>query len=240
MQTRIEANSLRVKRKYHYESYLRFSVLWIFVVIKADFKRANIFTTNYIFIYKLFTMWGLSSMDLFILLLMWKLSRKAFFGYILSPQTFLHRLRSFDVRSIKNNSSLSYSTIRNLNRIWRVILQGLAAPCISTVIKWLEQSFNMQNTLPERAETEYHLCLWFMNNDAGFVNLKDFCLYLCATSLLLSSQFLYELVFFLQLNFIPSNAKRFDGRVTSPAPNLARICCFHCHIVSDWVICCFS
>ena len=185
-------------------------------------------------------MWGLSSMDLFILLLMRKLSRKAFFGYILSPQTFLHRLRSFDVRSIKNNSSLSYSTIRNLNRIWRVILQGLAAPCISTVIKWLEQSFNMQNTLPERAETEYHLCLWFMNNDAGFVNLKDFCLCLCATSLHLSSQFLYELFFFLQLNLSPSNAKRFDGRVTSSEPNLARICCFHCHIVSDWVICCFS
>ena len=41
------------------------------------------------------------------------------------------------------------------------------------------------------------------------------------TSFYLSSQFLYELVFFLQLNLSPSNAKRFDGRVTSSAPKFS-------------------
>ena len=60
-------------------------------------------------------MCGLTLMDLFVLLLM--LSRKAVFGYILFPGTCPPLLRLFDVTSIKDDSSLTYSVIRNLNRI---------------------------------------------------------------------------------------------------------------------------
>ena len=79
-------------------------------------------------------MCGLGSMDQFVLLLMLKLSRKAVFGYILFVQAFPRLLRSFDVRIRKDDSSLTYSVIRNLNRIWRVILPRLAPSCILTVI----------------------------------------------------------------------------------------------------------
>ena len=62
-------------------------------------------------------MCGLTLMDLFMLLLMLKLSRKAVFGYILFPETCPPLLRLFDVTSLKDDSSLTYSVIRNLNRI---------------------------------------------------------------------------------------------------------------------------
>ena len=79
-------------------------------------------------------MCGLTSMDLFVLHLMLKLSRKTVYGYSLFPQTFPQLLQSFDVRSITDGSSLSYSVIPNLNRISRVILQLLAGSCTLTVI----------------------------------------------------------------------------------------------------------
>ena len=47
-------------------------------------------------------MCGLTLMDLFVLLLILKLSRKTVFGYILFPQAFPELLQSFDVRIIKD------------------------------------------------------------------------------------------------------------------------------------------
>ena len=80
------------------------------------------------------TMCGLTLMDVFVLLPMLKLSRKAVFGYVLFPQAFPQLLQSFDVRSINYGSSLTYSVIPNLNRILRVMLQLLTASCTLTVI----------------------------------------------------------------------------------------------------------